>query len=39
LAPTQSEPPFLITEAAGLAIFAVLCVIALFRFHPKEKPA
>jgi hypothetical protein len=39
LAPTQSEPPFLITEAAGLAIFAVLGVIALFRFHPQEKLA
>jgi hypothetical protein len=39
LAPTQSEPPFLITEAVVLAIFVVLGLIALFRFHPPPRPA
>jgi hypothetical protein len=34
LAPTQSEPPFLITEFVMLAIFVVLGILALVRFHP-----
>jgi hypothetical protein len=37
LAPTQSEPPFLIAEAGGLAIFALLGIVALVRFHPERK--
>jgi hypothetical protein len=39
LAPTQSEPPFLITEVVVLAIFVVLGIIALVKFHPEPKPA
>jgi hypothetical protein len=39
LAPTQSEPPFLITEAVVLAIFVVFGILALVRFHPERKPA
>jgi hypothetical protein len=39
LAPTQSEPPFLITEAVVLAIFAVLGIVALVTFHPERTPA
>ena len=37
LAPTQSEPPFLITEFIVLAIFVVLGILALARFHPEQK--
>ena len=34
LAPTQSEPPFIIAQAAVLLIFLVLGVVTLMRFHP-----
>jgi hypothetical protein len=34
LAPTQSEPPFLIAQLAVLAIFIVLGVVAAKKFHP-----
>lgn len=34
LAPTQSEPPFLIAQAVALAIVTVLGVIAVMRFRP-----
>lgn len=37
LAPTQSEPPFLITEAVALAIFVLLGIVALVMFHPERK--
>jgi hypothetical protein len=39
LAPTQSEPPFLIAQIAVLAIFVVLGVVATIRFHPKPSAA
>lgn len=39
LAPTQSEPPFLITEVVVLAIFVVLGILALVKFHPERRPA
>src|SRR6516164_1266637 len=39
LAPTQSEPPFQITQLVVLAIFIVLGVVALVRFHPAPKIA
>ena len=39
LAPTQSGPPFAITQVAVLAIFVVLGVFAVRRFHPDMKPA
>jgi hypothetical protein len=35
LAPTQSEPPFLIAQVAVLAIFIVLGILAAIRFHPE----
>jgi hypothetical protein len=35
LAPTQSEPPFLIAQIAVLVIFVGLGVLAVVRFHPK----
>jgi hypothetical protein len=34
LAPTQSEPPFVVTQLAVLAIFAALSIGAAVRFHP-----
>ena len=34
LAPTQSEPPFLVAQAVALAAFIVLGIIAAVRFRP-----
>jgi len=34
LAPTQSEPPFAITQGAVLVIFIVIALIAVVRFRP-----
>ena len=34
LAPTQSEPPFLVAQIVLLAIFAVCGFLAVRRFHP-----
>ena len=34
LAPTQTEPPFLLTQGAVLLFFLVVAVIALRRFRP-----
>ena len=34
LAPTGSEPPFLVTQLALLALFIALGVVATKRFHP-----
>jgi hypothetical protein len=34
LAPTQSEPPFVVAQIAVLAIFVVLGIGAIKRFHP-----
>ncbi len=39
LAPTQSEPPFLITEVIVLVIFVALGLLALVKFHPERNPA
>ncbi len=35
LAPTQSEPPFVVTQAFGLAIFILITVIAAIEFRPN----
>jgi hypothetical protein len=35
LAPTQSEPPFLLAQILVMAIFVVLGILALRRFHPQ----
>jgi len=37
LAPTQSEPPFAITQLAVLVAFVVLGVLAVIRFHPEAR--
>src|ERR1700674_5629729 len=34
LAPTQSEPPFLVAQLVVLAVFALLGLAAVKRFHP-----
>ena len=34
LAPTQKEPPFLLTQLLFLILFFVLGVLAVMRFHP-----
>jgi hypothetical protein len=39
LAPTQSEPPFLITQLVVLVVFIALGVLAAMRFHPQAKTA
>src|ERR1700730_15501842 len=35
LAPTQSEPPFLVAQVAVLAAFVAIGALALHRFHPQ----
>jgi hypothetical protein len=34
MAPTQSEPPFLITQLAAMAVIVVLTIVAAIRFRP-----
>jgi hypothetical protein len=34
LAPTQSEPPFLVAQVAVLVIFIALGILAVIKFHP-----
>jgi hypothetical protein len=36
LAPTQSEPPFVIAQVAALAPFVVFGVVAAIRFHTER---
>jgi hypothetical protein len=36
LAPTQSEPPFLIAQLAALAIFIALGIMAVVKFRPMS---
>ena len=38
LAPTQSEPPFAVTQLVVLAIFVVLIALAVVRFREVSKP-
>ena len=35
LAPTQTESPFKLTQFVVLALSALLCIVALVRFHPE----
>jgi len=35
LAPTGSEPPFLISQVVLMAIFIVLTIAATIKFHPE----
>ena len=37
LAPTQSEPPFVVAQVAVLVIFIVLGILAAIRFHPERE--
>ena len=36
LAPTQTEPPFGVTQAAVLAIFVLITLIAVIKFRPPK---
>lgn len=38
LAPTGSEPPFVVAQVLVLALFVILGVLALRRFHPLRTP-
>jgi hypothetical protein len=35
MAPTQSEPPFLVAQLVVLALFIVLSIFAVKKFHPQ----
>jgi hypothetical protein len=37
LAPTQSEPPFLVTQVVVLVAFIVLGIVAARKFHPGSR--
>lgn len=37
LAPTQTEPPFIVAQVAALVMFIVLGVAGVIRFHPEAK--
>ena len=37
LAPTQSEPPFVVAQALVLLVFVALGALAVIRFHPEIK--
>jgi uncharacterized membrane protein SirB2 len=37
LAPTQSEPPFLVAQLVVLVIFVVLGIVAVRKFHPGSR--
>jgi hypothetical protein len=39
LAPTQSEPPFLVAQIVVLVAFVALGVLAVIRFRPQIKAA
>jgi hypothetical protein len=39
LAPTQSEPPFVVAQAVVLLAFIALGALAVIRFHPEIKAA
>jgi hypothetical protein len=39
LAPTQTEQPFKLAQLTVLALSALLCLIALIRFHPERDRA
>ncbi|KIZ40226.1 MULTISPECIES: hypothetical protein [Rhodopseudomonas] len=39
LAPTQTEPPFLVAQGAALVVFGLAIIIALRRFHPAQRYA
>jgi hypothetical protein len=38
MAPTQTEPPFKLTQLVVLALFALLTIIAAIRFRPERVP-
>jgi hypothetical protein len=39
MAPTQTEPPFKLTQLIVLLLSVVLAIVAVMRFHPVPRPA
>ena len=39
MAPTQTEPPFKLTQLIVLLLSVVLTIVAVIRFHPAPRPA
>ena len=39
MAPTQTEQPFKLTQLIALALFILLTIISVIRFHPERRPA
>lgn len=39
MAPTQSEPPFLLTQLVVMALFVVLAIVAVIRFRKQAAPS
>jgi hypothetical protein len=37
LAPTQSEPPFVVVQLVLIAAFIAIGILAVLRFHPQVK--
>jgi hypothetical protein len=37
LAPQQTEPPFVHTQLVVLALFVLLGIVALIKFHPERR--
>ena len=35
MAPTQSEPPFVLADLVAMALFVVLAIVAAIRFHDE----
>jgi hypothetical protein len=36
MAPTLSEPPFVIAQLVAMALFIVLAIVAAIKFHPDS---
>jgi len=39
MAPTQTEQPFKLTQLIALAVFILLTIISVIRFHPERRTA
>src|SRR5438093_10690681 len=39
MAPTQTEPPFKLTQLIVLLVSVLLAIVAVIRFHPRPRPA
>jgi hypothetical protein len=39
MAPTQSEPPFLLTQIVVMALFVALAIVTAIKFRPRAAPS